>query len=330
MRVCVTGGAGYIGSHTCKLLAKQGWEVVVYDNLSRGHRDFVKWGEFEYGDIRDAARLRQVLRKYRPDGVIHFAAYIEVGESVANHLSFYSNNVVGSLNVLDAMVAEGVKNIVASSSCAVYGIPEHDNLHENSPKNPINPYGESKLFMEKMLRDAGNAHGIRWMSLRYFNAAGASEDGEIGELHFPETHLIPRIMAAAKGFIPAIDIYGTDYPTPDGTCIRDYIHVDDLARAHALGLAFLANGGESLALNLGTETGSSVREVIDGISQIAGREIPVNTKTRRPGDPPKLVANASLAKNTLGWQAELGLPQILKSAWNFMDIRQEQFGNLLS
>lgn len=318
MRICVTGGAGYIGSHTCKSLANQGCEVVVYDNLSSGREDFVKWGPLEIGDIRDGRRLREVFRKYRPDGVIHFAAKIEVGESVVDPAAFYSNNVGGAISLVEAMVAEKIPNIVVSSSCAVYGQPEIVPISENAPTLPVNPYGESKLFMEKLLRDAERAYGLRWMSMRYFNAAGASPEGDIGEAHRPETHLIPRVMLAALGRKAAVEIYGADYPTPDGTCVRDYIHVDDLARAHALALGYLADGGDSVALNLGSGDGYSVRQIIEGVKTISGIDAPVIEKERRKGDPPRLIADASLAKNILGWRAELKLPTILKDAWNFI------------
>ncbi|MDE5833788.1 MAG: UDP-glucose 4-epimerase GalE [Desulfovibrio sp.] len=316
MRILVTGGAGYIGSHACKLLERQGADVVVFDNLSTGREDFVKWGPLEKGDLRDVGRVREVLKKYRPDGVLHFAARTEIGKSMADPVSFYSNNIGGAVGLLQAMAAEKIANIVVSSSCAVYGQPEIVPISEETPLNPINPYGESKLFVEKMLRDAGRAYGLNWMSLRYFNAAGASPDGEIGEAHTPETHLIPRVIMAAMGGT-GVGIYGDDYPTPDGTCVRDYVHVEDLARAHALGLGYLAAGGQSLAMNLGSGAGYSVREIIDGVASVAGAPVPATVRERRPGDPPRLVADASLAKNLLGWQAEKTLGDILTDAWNF-------------
>ncbi|MBD5137545.1 MAG: UDP-glucose 4-epimerase GalE [Lachnospiraceae bacterium] len=319
MKICVTGGAGYIGSHTCKALAAAGHTVVVYDNLSTGHRHFVRWGDFVHGDIRDTARLRACLKKYRPDGIIHFAASAYVGESVQDPGKYFHNNVAGTLSILDAMRDEGVDDIVVSGTCAVYGQPESVPIAETCPPRPINPYGASKLFMERMLADFAVAHGLRWMSLRYFNAAGSSPDGEIGELHFPETHLIPRVMFAALGRIPAIDVYGTDYPTPDGTCIRDYIHVDDLARAHILAMEYLLGGGASMALNLGTEQGSSVREIINGVAEISGKAVPWQDRERRDGDPACLVADAAKARKILRWHAERPLATMLEDAWTFLN-----------
>lgn len=318
MKICVTGGAGYIGSHTCKALAKAGHEVVVYDNLSTGHRQFVKWGDFEHGDIRDTQLLRACLKKYRPDGVIHFAASAYVGESVENPGKYFSNNVAGTLSILQAMREEEIPAIVVSGTCAVYGQPETVPIDESCPKNPINPYGASKLFMERMLADFETAHGIHWTSLRYFNAAGSDPDGEIGEIHDPETHLIPRVMLAALGRLEAVDIYGTDYPTPDGTCIRDYIHVDDLASAHILAIERLLGGKSSMAVNLGTQKGSSVREIIDGVATISGMPVPAREMERRPGDPACLVADAAKAANTLGWRPQKPLKDMLQDAWAFL------------
>ena len=318
MKICVTGGAGYIGSHTCKALARAGHEVIVYDNLSTGHRKFVRWGDFEHGDIRDTQRLRQCFRRYRPEGVIHFAASASVGESVENPGKYFSNNVAGTLSILEAMRDEDVPAIVVSGTCAVYGQPDTVPIEESCPKNPINPYGASKLFMERMLADFATAHGLRWTSLRYFNAAGSDPDGETGELHFPETHLIPRIIFAALGNIDAVDIFGDDYPTPDGTCIRDYIHVDDLADAHILAVARLLNGGDSLAMNLGTENGTSVLEIIKGLERLAANSIPTRVAPRRAGDPASLVANSSLAAQKLGWRPRRTLDEILRDAWTFL------------
>ncbi len=318
MKIMVTGGAGFIGSHTCKLLAESGHSVTVYDNLSTGHRDFVKWGDFVYGDIRDTENLRQAMKNYRPDAIIHFAGYSCVGESVIEPGKYIANNVGGTLSILEAMRQEGVNNIVMSSTCAVYGQPEQMPISEDCPLNPINPYGESKLFMEKMLASYALACGISWLSLRYFNAAGSSPDGEIGELHEPETHLIPRVIFAALGEIPHVDIYGTDYPTPDATCIRDYIHVDDLALAHKLGAEKLMKKSLNKALNLGTGKGYSVRQIIDGVKEVSGRDVPVRELERRPGDPPSLVANANLSRQELDWQPRLGLKDILKDAWNYL------------
>lgn len=317
MKICVTGGAGYIGSHVCKALAEAGHEVVVYDNLSTGHRSFVKWGPFRHGDIRDTMRFRSCLREFRPDGIIHFAASAYVGESVADPGKYFSNNVGGTLSILEAMRDEDCPAIVVSGTCAVYGQPKRIPIAESCPPNPINPYGASKLFMERMLADFATAHGLRWMSLRYFNAAGSSAVGEIGELHAPETHLIPRVMFAALGTIDAIDIFGTDYPTPDGTCVRDYIHVEDLARAHIRALEHLKAGGENMALNLGTERGASVREIIRGVEEVSGRPVPCRDRQRRRGDPAILVADAARAREVLGWIAQKDLSAMLRNAWNF-------------
>lgn len=318
MKICVTGGAGYIGSHTCKLLAHSGHEVYVYDNLSTGHRDAVKWGEFFHGDIRDTQNLRAFLKKIRPDGIIHFAAHAYVGESVQNPGKYFSNNVGGSLSILEAMRDENVPAIVVSGTCAVYGQPESVPIREDCPPAPLSPYGASKLFMERMLSDFERAHGLSWMSLRYFNAAGSSPEGEIGERHDPETHLIPRVIQAALGQLDAIDIFGDDYPTPDGTCIRDYIHVDDLAKAHLLAIEHLARGNPSMALNLGTGKGHSVREIIDGVSRLAGKAVPARVRGRRAGDPAELVADPRKAGEILGWKAEKSMEQSLEDAWNFM------------
>lgn len=318
MKVCVTGGAGYIGSHACKALAKAGHEVVVYDNLSTGHRDFVKWGDFEYGDIRDTNHLRHCLRKHEPDGIIHFAANAYVGESVVNPGKYFSNNVGGTLSVLEAMRDEGVSNIVVSGTCAVYGQPEKTPIREDFDKKPINPYGASKLFMERMLADFKNAHGINWTSLRYFNAAGSSPDGEIGELHFPETHLIPRVIFAALGRLDKVDVFGDDYPTPDGSCIRDYIDVSDLASAHILALEKLIAGGDSQALNLGTGKGTSVFEIIKGVEEVAGKKVPMKISSRREGDPASLTADPGRAQSELGWKAEIPLHQMLETAFKYL------------
>lgn len=317
MRVCITGGAGYIGSHVCKALAEAGHEVVVYDNLSTGHRHFVQWGPFCHGDIRDTVRFRACLREFRPAGIIHFAASAYVGESVVDPGKYFSNNVAGTLSILEAMRDEGCPAIVVSGTCAVYGQPQRVPISEACPPQPINPYGASKLFMERMLSDFAMAHGLRWMSLRYFNAAGSSAQGEIGELHFPETHLIPRVMFAVLGKIDAIDIFGTDYPTPDGTCIRDYVHVDDLARAHILALKHLLDGGANMALNLGTGQGASVREIIRGVAEISGESVPCRAMERRPGDPGILIADAARAAEILGWRAQKDLAVMLRDAWNF-------------
>lgn len=318
MKVCVTGGAGYIGSHTCKALAEAGHEVVVFDNLCTGHRNFVKWGIFEYGDIRDTNLLRHCLKKYSPDGIIHFAATSQVSESVIDPGKYFSNNVTGTLSVLEAMRDEGVPHIVLSGTCAIYGQPEKTPINENAAKKPISPYGASKLFIERMLADFEKAHGINWTSLRYFNAAGSSPDGEIGELHFPETHLIPRVILAALGKIDKVEVFGDDYPTYDGSCVRDYIDVADLARAHIIALEKLTKGASSQALNLGTGKGTSVFEIIKGVEEVAGKKIPLHISTRREGDPASLTADASLAFKELGWKADISLGQTLENAYKFL------------
>ena len=316
MRVMVTGGAGYIGSHTCKLLAQNGHDLVVYDNLSTGHRDLVRWGAFEHGDILDADRLRVVMRRHRPEGIIHFAAKSQVGESVTEPGLYMRNNVGGTLNLLEAMRDAEVPAIVVSGTCAVYGQPPHVPIAEDAPKAPLSPYGATKLFMEQMLDDFERAHGLRSMVLRYFNAAGCDAESETGERHEPETHLIPRALMAAAGDIPGLDLFGDDYPTPDGTCIRDYIHVRDLAEAHMLALTRLVSGHASDRLNLGTGNGFSVKAILDGVERVTGRKVPHRISPRRPGDPPRLVADASRAASVLGFAPHCsGIDQILETAW---------------
>lgn len=326
MRALVTGGAGFIGSHTCKALARAGNDVLVYDNLSTGHRDFVRWGDLIHGDIQDTQKLRSTLRQWRPDVIIHFAANAYVGESVVNPGKYFRNNVGGTLSILEAMRDEDVRNIVVSGTCAVYGQPERLPIVEDLPTMPVNPYGASKLFMERMLSDFSVAHGINWMSLRYFNAAGSDPDQEVGELHNPETHLIPRVIMAALGIIPELEIFGGDYPTEDGTCVRDYIHVDDLASAHILASSHLLNNGESRPLNLGTGRGASVKEIIGTLEKIAGRPIPHSIIPRRAGDPACLVADASAARETLGWAPQCGLEDMLENAWEYLQSHRGFFG----
>lgn len=319
MKVVVTGGAGYIGSHTCKELAKQGHTVVVYDNLSTGHKSFVKWGDFFHGDIRDMQALRRCLKKYQPDGIIHFAASAYVGESVVNPGKYYSNNVGGTLCILESMRDEQVPNIVVSSSCAVYGQPDTLPIDESCPLKPINPYGASKFFMERMLSDFSIAHNICFTSLRYFNAAGCDFDGEVGEDHEPETHLIPRVLQAALGMIEQLEVFGADYPTPDGTCIRDYIHVCDLATAHVTALEQMVSKGKSNCINLGTGSGFSIKEIIRQTEKIVGKPVPHVIKSRRSGDPAELVANASAAQHLLAWSPRYSsLELIINSALSYM------------
>jgi UDP-glucose-4-epimerase GalE len=314
--ILVTGGAGYIGSHTAKALARAGYRPVTYDNLVYGHRHAVKWGPFVEGDIGDTAKLERVIRDEAIDAVVHFAAFAYVGESVTKPEVYFQNNVVGSLSLLDAMRHTGVKPIVFSSTCATYGMPDRMPITEETLQRPINPYGETKLMIERALAWYGPAHDIRSVSLRYFNACGADPEGEIGEEHDPETHLIPLILDAALGKRAAIDVYGTDYPTPDGTAIRDYIHVQDLADAHVKALAYLFEGGATTQVNLGTGTGNSVREVIDAVERVTGRKVPRREVARRAGDPPELVADPTKANRLLGWQPALSdIDSIIRTAW---------------
>lgn len=293
MNILVTGGAGYIGSHACKALAKAGHTPITYDNLVYGHRWAVKWGPLEEGDIADRDRLSEVIAKYQPVAVMHFAAYAYVGESVQDPGKYYRNNVAGTLTLLEVMRDLGIDKFIFSSTCATYGIPESVPIREDHPQRPINPYGASKLMIERMLQDFDVAHGLRSISLRYFNAAGADPDGEIGEAHDPETHLIPLVLDAAAGKRTAITVFGDDYETPDGTCIRDYIHVADLADAHVLALKALEDGAKTTAYNLGNGHGFSVKEVIETAERVAGKTVPVEIGQRRPGDPAKLVGDST-------------------------------------
>jgi len=315
-RVLVTGGAGYIGSHACKALAAAGFVPVAYDNLVYGHREAVRWGPFVEADLADAARLAETLRRHEIAAIMHFAAFAYVGESMEKPQLYFRNNVVNTLGLLDAMMAAGVRHIVFSSTCATYGTPERVPIAEETPQRPVNPYGESKLMIERALHWYGAAYGITHAALRYFNAAGADPEGEIGEAHDPETHLIPLVLDAALGRRAQIDIFGTDYPTPDGSAIRDYIHVQDLAEAHVAAIRHLLDGGASLQLNLGTGTGQSVRAVIDAAERITGLPIPRREAPRRPGDPAALVADPARAKEVLGWSARISdLDTIIATAW---------------
>ncbi len=318
MRVLVTGGAGYIGSHTAKALAKAGHEPVVLDNLSSGHRWAVKWGPFLDRDLASTEGLRPFLEKERVEAVLHFAAHLLVGESVRNPRKYYWNNVVNTLRLLDVMLEAGIKRMVFSSSAATYGNPQKVPIPEDHPKEPVNPYGETKLAMERALQWYGNAYGMKWVVLRYFNAAGADPEGELGECHDPEAHLIPLTIQATLGQRPHVEIYGTDYPTPDGTAVRDYIHVTDLADAHVRALEYLAGGGASRALNLGTGQGYSVREVIQAVGKVSSRPVPFREGPRRAGDPPILIADARLAGEVLGWKPQHSqLQTIIRDAWNW-------------
>jgi UDP-glucose-4-epimerase GalE len=319
--ILVTGGAGYIGSHTVRLLAAQGRKVVVLDNLVFGHDQAVVDPEVELvvGDVGDQALLRELFTKHQFGAVVHFAAFAYVGESVTDPLKYYQNNTAEPVKLLQVMQEAGCKVFVFSSTCATYGVPERLPITEGNSQDPINPYGRSKLMVEWILKDCGHAWGLRSACLRYFNASGCSEDGKIGEDHDPETHLIPRVMMAVTGEIEFLEVFGTDYSTPDGTCIRDYIHVEDLADAHALALDHLLDGGNSLACNLGTGVGVSVKEIIAAVEEITGRTVPVKYGPRRAGDPDSLVADPSLAKQLLGWEARRkDVREMVRPAWTWM------------
>lgn len=319
--VLVTGGAGYIGSHAVLGLQQAGFEVVVLDNLVYGHRDIVEnvlKVELVEGDTSDRALLDSLFASRSFAAVMHFAAYAYVGESVTAPDKYYRNNVIGTLTLLEAMVAASIKTFVFSSTCATYGVPNQVPIPEDHPQNPINPYGATKLMVERILADFDPAYSFKSVSFRYFNAAGADPEGRLGEDHNPETHLIPLVLLTALGQQDAISIFGTDYPTPDGTCIRDYIHVTDLAQAHVLGLEYLLNGGDSQTFNLGNGNGFSVREVIDTARHVTGKPIPAVERDRRPGDPPALVGSAEKAQTVLGWSPQYAdLTQILTHAWQW-------------
>jgi len=300
-RILVTGGAGYIGAHTAKYLSRSGLEPVVLDNLSVGHESAVRWGPLVKCDLADRDRLGTILREYRIDAVIHFAAHCYVGESVTHPDRYFQNNVVNTLSLLDSMRQHGVGKIVFSSSCATYGVPSETPISEQTPQRPINPYGESKLFVERILQWYGKAYGLQWVALRYFNAAGADPEGDLGEKHNPETHLIPLAIQAVCGQGPELQVFGLDYSTPDGSAVRDYIHVWDLAAAHVRALEYLQAGGESCALNLGSGTGYSVLQLVRMVEAVSGRAVPVRYAPRRDGDPPVLIADPRRASQTLGW-----------------------------
>lgn len=317
MRILVIGGAGYVGSHAVRHLTRAGHEVWVYDNLSFGHRGAAPAGRLIEGDLLDQPALEAALRAHSIEAVMHFAAFALVGESVSHPDRYYRNNVLGSLCVLEAMRAAGVWRIVFSSTTATYGAPKTIPITEDEAQLPINPYGFTKLVVEHALADYAHAYGIGYAALRYFNAAGASPDGDLGEDHTPESHLIPLTLQVALGQRPSISVFGTDYPTPDGTCIRDYVHVDDLATAHLAALERLTPG-QGLKLNLGTGLGHSVRQVIDSCRRISGRPIPVIEGERRPGDPPELVADASRAQAQLGWRPRyVEIDDIVSTAWRW-------------
>jgi UDP-glucose-4-epimerase GalE len=316
--ILVTGGAGYIGSHTLRVLKTQGYLPVCFDNLSTGFREFAETFPFIKGDLGNPADLEQAFSNGKIDAVIHFASHALVEESCRNPYKYYHDNVLNCLNLLQAMVRYQTKFLVFSSSCAVYGRPLHVPMGESSPLQPINPYGATKMMVERILADYEKAHGIRHVALRYFNAAGAIPDGTIGEWHNPETHLIPRLFEAALGRINGAEIYGNDYPTPDGTCIRDYIHVMDLALAHVAALQHLSTRGSSDVFNLGTGRGNSVLEVVREVMRSTGKEFAVHFKSRRAGDPPSLVADPGKAKSVLGWSAQYStIQEIVETAWNW-------------
>jgi UDP-glucose 4-epimerase len=315
--ILVAGGAGYIGSHTCLDLFNKGFRPIVYDNLSNGHAEFVKWGPLETGDIRDRNRLDDVLKEYKPRAIMHFAAAIEVGESVRDPGAYYDNNVAGTITLLRAAQAAGINKIVFSSTCATYGIPSSIPLSEAHVQAPINPYGRSKLIVEQILQDLDRYQGFRSCILRYFNAAGADPEGRIGEWHSPETHAIPIAMEAALGRRPHFQVLGTDYDTRDGSCLRDFVHVLDLADAHTRAIEHLLNDGTSQALNLGTGHGTTVKELVATVRNIVGRSFDVRYGPRREGDSPALVADNALAKRTIGWSPRHDLQSIIDTAWNW-------------
>jgi len=318
MAILICGGAGYIGSHINKRLNQAGYKTVVFDNLISGHRDAVKWGEFIKGDLADEHALDEVFQRHDIEAVFHFAAYAYVGESVQEPEKYYINNVANTLNLLKVMRKHGCGKIVFSSTCATYGVPEKLPITEDLPQNPINPYGATKLMIERVFKDYSYAYGLRFAVLRYFNAAGADLQSELGESHNPETHLIPLVLDAASGKRPDIKVFGTDYDTPDGSCIRDYIHVEDLAEAHKLALEYLDNGGKSDFFNLGNEIGTSVLEVIDAVKRVTGREFDVVYAPRREGDPARLVGSSAKAQNVLGWKPKFSdIDIIVAHAWQW-------------
>lgn len=322
--ILVTGGAGYIGSHTVKYLLENDYNVVVVDNLVYGHREAVLTKNFEQIDLADKPALDKVFKKNKLDAVIHFAAFTYVGESVTTPQKYYWNNVVNTLNLLDTMMENGVKNIVFSSTCATYGNPQYTPIDEKHPQNPINPYGKTKLMMEQIMADYETAYDLKYAALRYFNAAGADVQGELGEVHEPETHLIPLVLKAIKGEIPQITVFGTDYDTADGTCIRDYIHVEDLADAHMRAVEKLFETQKSYCINLGTGIGTSVKEIINAAEKVTGKKVPVVYGERRAGDPAKLYASSQKAKEILNWNPKYtDIHEIIKTAWLFEQTKEK-------
>ncbi len=325
--VLVAGGAGYVGSHVCLALAQAGFTPVVYDNLSNGHAAFVQWGALEEGDIRDAARLDDVIALHQPIALLHFAALIEVGESVRQPGRFYENNVAGTITLIEAARRGGIERMVFSSTCATYGDPVHLPMDETHAQAPLNPYGRSKLMIEQVLADYSTYAGFRSVCLRYFNAAGADEAGRIGERHEPETHAIPLALQAALGQRSGFKLFGDDYDTRDGTAVRDYIHVADLADAHVRALTYLLEGGETTAFNLGTGAGTTVKELIEAIRRTTNRPFAVEIAARRPGDAPSLVADNSRARDVLGWRPTRSLDEIVRSAWRWHAAELERSGD---
>ena len=320
--ILVIGGAGYIGSHMVRMLAKQGYNPVVFDNLSKGHREAVANYPFELGDLGDKARLTEVFKKYGIEAVMHFAAFAEVGESVKEPSKYYHNNVAKVLDLLDALVENDIKYFVFSSTAATFGEPIRPKIDESHPQNPINPYGNTKLMVEKILADFDTAYGLKATALRYFNASGADDSGEIGESHNPETHLIPIVLQAAAGKRASIKMFGTDYPTPDGTCVRDYVHVNDLARAHILALEKMFKDNVSERFNLGSGNGFSVAEIVKEAKRITCIDFTVEKAPRRDGDPAVLVADSAKAERILGWKPQYNLTRIIETAWNWEQHRK--------
>ena len=316
--ILIVGGAGYIGSHVNKVLNERGYETIILDNLSYGHEESVKWGTLCKCDLANINEVDDIFTKYDINAVMHFSSFIDVGESVRNPEKYYNNNVVNTMNLLNVMLKHDVKKFIFSSTCATYGIPQKIPLTENHPQNPINPYGWTKLMVERILKDYDTAYGLKSVILRYFNASGADESGIIGEWHNPETHLIPLILDAAMGKSEDIKIFGTDYDTPDGTCIRDYIHVTDLADAHILSLEYLNKNNQSNQFNLGNGQGFSVREVIESVKRVTGRNFNVTQTQRREGDPAILIGSSKKAKDTLGWDPQyVNIDKIIETAWNW-------------
>ncbi|MBV9340028.1 MAG: UDP-glucose 4-epimerase GalE [Acidobacteria bacterium] len=319
MSILVVGGAGYIGSHAAHILRRRGYDVIIYDNLSTGYKELAEGFELIVGDIADASKLGAALA--RSDAVMHFAAHAYVGESVENPRKYFKNNVTSALALLDAVVESRVRKFIFSSTCAVYGNPVKVPITESNPRQPVNPYGATKLAFENALEAYSQAYALRYVSFRYFNAAGADDSATIGEHHEPETHLIPLILQTIQGRRSALEIFGDDYPTADGTCIRDYIHVNDLAEAHVLGLEYLSRG-HSIAMNLGTGRGYSVREVISAVEKVTGQSVPIRIGPRRPGDPPELVAEPARAEELLRWKARRSLEEIISTAWSWQQKSQ--------